>query len=93
MAENFLISSIRRGSDSFIAITCSSSRADRFLMFCVRGSSCGSVRANRSADVTMREICVSVSDGLSETTFEEADEEEEIVGGVPNVDEAKLQKP
>lgn len=61
-------------------------------MFCVRGSSCGSVRASRSADVTIRAICESVREGLRETTLDEVEDDEEIVGGVPKVDEVKLQK-
>jgi hypothetical protein len=40
----------------------------------------------------MREIWESVRDGLRETILEEADEEEEIVGGVPKAVDVKLQK-
>lgn len=75
-------------------MTCSSSLADRFLMFCVRGSSCGKVLAKRSAEEIIRDICESVSVGLRDgTIFEDEDEEEEIVGGVPKAGVVRLQKP
>lgn len=61
-------------------------------MFCVLSSSCGSVLAKSSAAVTIREICDSVNEGLREVTFDDADDDDEIVGGVPKVVELEPQK-
>lgn len=41
----------------------------------------------------IRDIWESVREGLRETTLAEVEDEDEIVGGVPKVDEVKLQKP